>query len=170
MLGIDPSYISQPQNTEALTPKHNQPMSAPPPALDSPNHEDPSLPYSLDAATSSPQLHHRSSNGSIHHSLPSTTPNHPSSGLCSPRPGSTPSSPTQDDARRALDTLLSFFNAAPQGLLDQNEYMTVLKLTEKLRLQGQGQEQRLPGGLHRISEVENEAAGTKMEHEMGLVG
>lgn len=99
------------------------------------------------------------------HPPSSSTPNHPSSGLSSPPSGSSPSSPTQDDARRALDTLLSFFHSAP-GLVDQNDYVTVLKLTEKLKLQPNGSSERLPGGLHRIPEQENEVPVTKMEHSM----
>jgi hypothetical protein len=166
MLGIDPSYISPTQASEPLTPKYSQPGTAPQSALESPGHDEASLRYGIDGAVSSPQLHHRSSNGSMAPPLSSTTPNLSSSGFSSPRPGSTPSSPTQDDARRALDTLLSFFHAAPQGLLDQNEYMTVLKLTEKLKLQGNQNSERLPGGLHRIPEQENEATATKMEHSM----
>jgi hypothetical protein len=166
MLGIDPSYISPPQTSEPLTPKYNQPVTAPPSALDSPSHEEAPLPAWIEPAVSSPQLHHRSSNGSMVHPASSSTPNHPSSGLSSPPPGSSPSSPTQDDARRALDTLLNFFNSAPQGLVDQNEYVTLYKLTEKLRLQGNGSSERLPGGLHRIPEQDNEVAVTKMEHSM----
>jgi len=84
----------------------------------------------------------------------------PPSGVQSPPGTSAPSSPTRDDARRALDTLLSFFQQAPNGLVDQNEYMTVLKLTEKLRLQTNTP---LPGGLHRIAEQECEAPAPKIE-------
>jgi hypothetical protein len=166
MLGIDPSYISPPQTSEPLTPKYNQPVTAPSSALDTTHHEDTPLPFGVDTGVSSPQLHHRSSNGSMVPPLSSSTPNHPSSALSSPPPGSTPSSPTQDDARRALDTLINFFNTAPQGLVDQSEYLAVLKLTEKLRLQGNQPIERLPGGLHRIPEQDNEVSVTKMEHSM----
>jgi hypothetical protein len=47
--------------------------------------------------------------------------------------------------------------------VDQNEYLTVLKLTEKLRLQSNGP---LPGGLHRIPEQECEISAPKMEQSM----
>ena len=59
-------------------------------------------------------------------------------------------SPTQDDARRALEVLMAFFHHQPPGLVDHHDYMTMGKLMEKLRLQGQG----LPGGLHQIPEQE----------------
>jgi hypothetical protein len=153
MLGIDPSFISS-QTNEPLTPKYN--ATAPSSALDSPIHEI-GPPFGMDSAISSPPLHHSSSNGSM--APPSTGT--PITGLQSPPGSSAPSSPTQDDARRALDTLLNFFNQAPNGLVDQNEYMTVLKLTEKLRLNAP-----LPGGLHRIAEQDCELQAPKMEQSM----
>jgi hypothetical protein len=113
----------------------------------------------MDSAISSPPLHHSSSNGSM--APPSS--NTPITGLQSPPGSSAPSSPTSDDARRALDTLLTYFQQAPTGLVDQNEYLTVLKLTEKLRLQSNGP---LPGGLHRIPEQECEISAPKMEQSM----
>ncbi len=156
MLGIDPSFISS-QN-EPLTPKYNLPETAPSSALDSPMHEMPP-PFGMDSAISSPPLHHSSSNGSM--APPSGTP---ITGLQSPPASSAPSSPTQDDARRALDTLINFFNQTAPGLADQNEYSTVLRLTEKLRIQSNGP---LPGGLHRIAEQECELLpAPKMEHSM----
>lgn len=157
MLGIDPSFISS-QQTEPLTPKYNMPVTAPSSALDSPIHEMPH-PFGMDSAISSPPLHHSSSNGSM--APPSNTP---ITGLQSPPGSSAPSSPTQDDARRALDTLLNFFQQAPNGLVDQNEYMTVLKLTEKLRIQSSNGP--LPGGLHRIAEQDCELQAPKMEQSM----
>lgn len=162
MLGIDPSFISSQNNNEPLTPKYsNLPVTAPSSALDSPIHEMPP-PYGMDSAISSPplhSLHHSSSNGSM--APPSSGT--PITGLQSPPGSSAPSSPTQDDARRALDTLLSFISQAPSGLVDQNEYMTVLKLTERLRLQPNG---ALPGGLHRIAEQDCELIAPKMEQSM----
>ncbi|KUJ21055.1 uncharacterized protein LY89DRAFT_424139 [Mollisia scopiformis] len=155
MLGIDPSFISS-QSTEPLTPKYSMPATAPSSALDSPNQEI-GPPFGMDSAISSPPLHHSSSNGSM--APPSTGT--PITGLQSPPGSSAPSSPTQDDARRALDTLLIFFNQAPNGLVDQNEYMTVMKLTERLRLNAP-----LPGGLHRIAEQDCELQAPKMEQSM----
>lgn len=157
MLGIDPSFISS-QSNEPLTPKY-LPVTAPSSALDSPIHEMPP-PFGMDSAISSPPLHHSSSNGSMAPPSSST----PITGLQSPPGSSAPNSPTQDDARRALDTLLNFFQQAPNGLVDQNEYMTVLKLTEKLRLQSSNGP--LPGGLHRIAEQDGEQSAPKMEQSM----
>jgi len=158
MLGIDPSFIST-QGNEPLTPKYNLPLTAPSSALDSPMEEMPP-PFGMDSAISSPPqqpLHHRSSNGSMTNSSNGAT----MSGLQSPPGSSAPASPTQDDARRALDTLMAFIRQS-SGLVDQDEYLTVLKLTEKLRLQTNGP---LPGGLHRIAEQDCELA-PKMEQSM----
>ena len=157
MLGIDPSFIST-QPNEASTPKY-LPITAPSSALDSPIHEMPP-PFGMDSAIASPPLHHSSSNGSMAPPSSST----PITGLQSPPGSSAPSSPTQDDARRALDTLLTFFQQAPNGLVDQNDYMTVLKLTEKLRLNNSNGP--LPGGLHRIAEQDGEVPGPRMEQSM----
>jgi len=160
MLGIDPSFIST-QNNEPLTPKYNIPVTAPPSALDSPMHEM-APPYGMDSAMSSPHLHHSSSNGSM--GPPSS--GIPITGLQSP-PGSTaPSSPTQEDACKALDTLISFIQQAPNSLVEQNEYLTILSLTEKLRIH-QSLHGTLPGGLHRIAEQDCEVA-PKMEHSMSV--
>jgi hypothetical protein len=72
------------QNTVTLTPKHNQPLSAPSPTHNSPIPDRQFFDYAIDATTSSPQLYHPSGNGSTHQSLPSTTPNDMSCGLSSP--------------------------------------------------------------------------------------
>jgi hypothetical protein len=50
--------------------------------------------------------------------------------------GSTPTSPTQDDARRAADTLLSFMQHQLSGWFEPNEYLVVLRLGEKLGVGG----------------------------------
>ena len=161
MLGIDPSFISTHSN-EPLTPKYNLPVTAPPSALDSPMNEM-APPFGMDSAISSPHLHHSSSNSSMGPPASGT----PITGLQSPPGSSAANSPTtQDDARRALETLLSFFSQAPSGFVDQNEYMTIIKLTEKLHIQHNTS--TLPGGLHRIAEQDCEVA-PKMEHSMSLV-
>jgi hypothetical protein len=65
-------------------------------------------------------------------------------------PVSTPGSPTQDEARRALELVMSYFQSQPTGLGPQ-EYISIGKLMEKLEL-AQNQASGLPGGLHRIDE------------------
>jgi hypothetical protein len=58
------------------------------------------------------------------------------------------STPSQDEARRALELVMNFFQAQPTGLVDPQEYIMMGKLMEKLKVQGQMGE--LPGGMHSI--------------------
>lgn len=125
-----------------------------------------SQPFGIQSSISSPILHHSSSNGSM--GPPYSTPLTAASSITSPSPGSLPGSPTREDARRALDTLIGFLSQAPKGFVNESEYLTVVKLTEKLRLgQGNGNlggcgNGMGPGGLQRIVEQEGEM-GVKLE-------
>ncbi|KAJ5130922.1 uncharacterized protein N7515_006961 [Penicillium bovifimosum] len=65
-------------------------------------------------------------------------------------PVTSPGSPTQDEARRALELVMTYFDHQPAGLAAQ-EYMTIGKLMERLEL-AKGQ---LLGGLPRIDEHED---------------
>ncbi|CZT51762.1 uncharacterized protein RSE6_12953 [Rhynchosporium secalis] len=159
MLGIDPTFLASKGN-DPLSPKYTLPLTAPSSALDAPM-EGMLPPFAMDSVLGSPPLHsiHRSSsNGSMGRSSNGES----SSGLQSPPRASAPNSPTQDDARRALDTLLTFLKQSSNvhGLVDREEYMAVVKLTEKLRLQSS---EPLPGGLHRIVEQDCETPH-KIEH------
>ena len=143
-----PSSVSSGKNGESLTPKYSNSAlnTAPSSALESPAHEIAAPPFGLDAAgagISSPAALHRvsSTNSLGGRSTASGT------GISGATPiGSSPSSPTQEDARRAADTLLSFFNSFSQpGMFDQNEYRVIVSLTEKLKLQQQQQQQQQQG-------------------------
>ncbi|PLB46780.1 hypothetical protein P170DRAFT_363504 [Aspergillus steynii IBT 23096] len=68
-------------------------------------------------------------------------------------PVSSPGSPTQDEARKALELVMNYFEAQPTGLGAQ-EYVTIGKLMERLEL-AKGQQTTLPGGLTRIDEHED---------------
>ncbi|KAI5868019.1 hypothetical protein GGS23DRAFT_7577 [Durotheca rogersii] len=159
-------YINQSQPTDPLTPKYSQSGTAPSSALESPANELSATPFGgLDSAISPPTpLHHVSSNSSLAGRSSCSGP-----AVSGTPMGSSPSSPTQEDARRAADTLLSFMqHVKSTGLVDQNEFLIVLGLTEKLRLQSQQQllhggpqansaTQGL-GGLSRIPEGDTEMA------------
>lgn len=100
---------------------------------------------------------------------------------------SSPVSPTQEDARRAADTLLSFIaNSGPNAFVDQSDYNAVIRLTEKLRLHQQAQQAAargqqgmggmqlggIPmglgmGGLDRIPEGDAEMGNTGQHLEDG---
>lgn len=85
--------------------------------------------------------------------LPAITPVTTTQQVSPISPGSSSaSSPTQEDARRALELVMSFFQQQPSGFVEPQEYVTIGKLMEKLKLQRGGES--LPGGMHRIPEQE----------------
>ncbi|KAI9812146.1 MAG: hypothetical protein M1827_004812 [Pycnora praestabilis] len=155
MLGVDPVYISPPPSSEPLTPKYLHHPTASPVPLESPLSEMPP-PLSVDETLQSPHYSHSNSNSSPASMQP---PPNPRSNSASSLPGS----PTQDDARRALEVVMTFFQHQPTGLVDPQEFMTIGKLMEKLRLQGGS----LPGGLHRIPEQEDGGIA-KLEHILSI--
>ena len=66
-------------------------------------------------------------------------------------PVSSAGSPTQDDARRALDLVWSFFQNQPAGILEPDEYATIGKLMVKLKLSHSPDGTPvLPGGMYPI--------------------
>ncbi|KAJ5084597.1 hypothetical protein NUU61_009176 [Penicillium alfredii] len=67
--------------------------------------------------------------------------------------GSPPGSPTQDEARRALELVMNYFQHQPAGLAAQ-EYVTIGKLMERLEL-AKSHQSTLLGGLTRIDEHED---------------
>jgi hypothetical protein len=153
---LDLEYMNQPHTSaEPLTPKYHISSTAPSSALDSPEHEISAPPFGIDQAlVSSPQLRRSNSNSSLARSTPVTATSNSVVGSVS-----SPSSPTQEDARRAADTLLSFIQSA-SGFVDQHEYMAVVRLTEKLRIHQTQQlvkvAQQGMGGLSRIPEGDSE--------------
>ncbi|EKV07516.1 DNA binding HTH domain, Psq-type [Penicillium digitatum] len=68
-------------------------------------------------------------------------------------PISSPGSPTQDDARRALEIVINYLDQQPAGLAAQ-EYLTIGKLIERLEI-AKSQAGVLLGGLPRIDEHED---------------
>jgi Tc5 transposase-like DNA-binding protein len=154
---LDMEYMNQQhQNSTESTPRVLPPAStAPTSALDSPTHELTQGVFGI----ASPHLRHSSSNSSM---AGRSTSDHVASGMSSTPAGSTPTSPTQEDARRAVDTLLSFINNSGQGVfVDHNDYNTLLRLTDKLRLhQSQMAKVAGLGGLSRIPEGDVEMVHT----------
>ncbi|KAI0396927.1 hypothetical protein F5Y17DRAFT_44830 [Xylariaceae sp. FL0594] len=158
-------YINPAQTTEPLTPKYSTSGTNPSSAIDSPVHEMPAPAFGLDSAISPRTLHHVSSTGSL-------AGRSAGSGAVSVTMTSTPTSPTQEDARRAADTLLSFMQHQLTGWYEPNEYMVVLRLGEKLGVggpkassatQGLGVLSRIPEGDAEMgnsapSMVENEVS------------
>lgn len=81
----------------------------------------------------------------------------PKSNVASPI--SAPGSPTQDEARRALELVMNYFQQQPSGLAAQ-EYVTIGKLMERLEL-AKAQHSSLLGGLTRIDEHDDAPRVTK---------
>ena len=82
-----------------------------------------------------------------------TTPLSPSSGggLSGTRcmtPGSSvsPSSPSQDEARRALELVIDYCQNELSGMLEPQDYVTIGRLMEKLNLHRQGATHGVGGG------------------------
>ncbi|KAK3302134.1 uncharacterized protein B0T15DRAFT_293653 [Chaetomium strumarium] len=147
---LDLEYMNQPQSTEPATPKYHVSSTAPSSALEASTQEHNGSSFSFEQAVS-PQLRRSSSNSSIAGRSTTTT-------AMSSAVGPSPGSPTQEDARRAADTLLSFISNA-SGFVDHHEYLTVVRLTEKLRIhQSQLAKAAIHGmgGLSRIPEGDNE--------------
>ncbi|KAJ9637236.1 hypothetical protein H2199_007522 [Coniosporium tulheliwenetii] len=69
-----------------------------------------------------------------------STPLRPAQQLISPisPDTSTPGSPSQEDARRALELVMNFCQAQPSGFVEPQEYVTIGKLMEKLKLKVEG--------------------------------
>ena len=131
-----PSYITPPTSATAepvsTTQLFQQSMATS--TLSSPLEEleDPTL--SMDSA-----MHHHQSSIS------------PSSMAPPPNPSSVSpphSPPSQDEARRALEIVMTFFQSQP-ATVDPQDYITMGKLMEKLKLRGE----ELPGGLRSLMET-----------------
>lgn len=152
------SQSNEPDTPKYITGQQGVSSTAPSSALESPAHEFAAAgPFGLDNAIASPHhhssLHHSSSASSLHsrhqqqqqqQGGSSTTPVIGSAALSSV--ASSPVSPSQEDARRAADTLLSFIaNSGPNSFVDQSDYNAVIRLTEKLRLHQQAQQAQQTG-------------------------
>lgn len=95
-------------------------------------------------------------------------PPNPSIGASSPHPSpnaglSPTATPSQDEARRALEVLMTFFKHQPSGV-DPQEYITMGKLMEKLKLQNHS----LPGGMHSINVGERGDGGLPINRKRSI--
>lgn len=170
-IGAEPSYMTPPGSSEPSTPKYlTQSMATP--ALESPMEEmeEPSL--SIDStmhqhtqpgtSANTPNM-----NNSPVSMAPPPNPNmsiSPSPRIASSSGVSSPTSPpSQDEARRALEVLMSFFQHQPSAA-DPQEYITMGKLMEKLKLQGSG----LPGGMHSLAVGERGESGLPINRKRSI--
>lgn len=201
---LDLEYMndtSSHEHNDPITPKfppgqQGVPSTAPSSAIESPAHEFASAgPFGIDNTMASP--HHQGHHALRHSSSASSLQGRQQQGAGGGTPiigsaamssvASSPVSPTQEDARRAADTLLSFIaNSGPNAFVDQSDYNAVIRLTEKLRLHQQAQQAAargqqgmggmqmggIPmglgmGGLDRIPEGDAEMGNTGQHLEDG---
>ncbi|KAL2002341.1 hypothetical protein VTN02DRAFT_169 [Thermoascus thermophilus] len=141
MTSVDPGAISANGSSDQLTPKNMLQQSLSVSILDSPLEEESETTMGSDEAN----VIKRRSNPEFNTNSMQPPPL-PKSNTVSPI--SAPSSPTQDEARKALELVLNYFQNQPSGLAVQ-DYITIGKLIEKLELV-QNQGAALPGGLHHI--------------------
>lgn len=137
------SYMTPPPGTsEPSTPKYLL-QSITSSALESPIEEldEPSL-----GIDSTMQQQHSRQVTNTNSPISMAPPPNPSMSA-SPSSNVSPTSPpSQDEARRALEVLMTFFKHQPGGV-DPQEYITMGKLMEKLKLQSNA----LPGGMHSMN-------------------
>jgi len=146
MVGIEP-YVSPPPSSESLTPRYFSST-----ALDSPLED---MPVSSTGGSSDETIHPLTTSMESIQTLTAITTSapgltaQPSTSPVTPQSSdiATPTTPSQNDARRALELVINYFQSQPSGFVEPQEYMTIGKLMEKLKLQRAGE---MPGGMHRI--------------------
>lgn len=160
--------LDSPLAKEPMTPRHPSVTTAPSSALESPANELQSAPFGIDTNLTSPPPLRRSSSSS---SLTGRAGGAPgtNSGISSTPVDSSPVSPSQEDARRAANTLLSYIqNMSSNGHFDQSEYLTVVQLTKKLHIHQHQSSRPSIGGLSRIPEGDVEMpSSTEVAMESG---
>ena len=75
------------------------------------------------------------------------------------------SPPSQDEARRALELVMNFFQNQPSGVVDAHEYIMMGKLMEKLKVRGSSLGE-LPGGMHSIDLSQKEMSRKRSIHSL----
>ncbi|KAJ4361078.1 uncharacterized protein N0V89_001647 [Didymosphaeria variabile] len=150
LVGVE-QYMSPPPSSEALTPKFLNTT-----ALDSPMDEfHPSLAAIDDAMQASPTTITNSMQPPpLPNGLPTMTSvstMHQSSVLQSVSEDTSPGSPSQEEAARALELVWTFFQQQHEDfVVEPQEYVTIGKLMEKLKLKRSSES--LPSGMRRTSE------------------
>ena len=169
MTGIEPSF-SPPVSCEPLTPTYLQQIMAAP-ALETPIEEISDQPLGLEQLLQK----HQSSRLETSNSTPNQNngptsmapPPHPVNRSSSPNSNiSSPISPrpSQDEARKALEIVMSFFRHQPSEMMHPQEYIIMGKLMEKLTVQGGLGE--LPGGMHSMHVGEKETSRKRSIHSL----
>lgn len=144
-LGVEPGVLLKSESMDTGMPKMSD-RSVVSPLLDSAIEESPTAidpRQTMKRNKSVPDMHSVRSDSM----QPPPIPPLPRSQNASPISSS--GSPTQDDARKALDLVWSFFQSQPAGLLEPDECATIGKLMVKLKIsQSPDGTQVLPGGMY----------------------
>ncbi|KND95176.1 hypothetical protein TOPH_00650 [Tolypocladium ophioglossoides CBS 100239] len=143
--------------TAPMTPRHPPPVtSASSSAVQSPTTELRVAPFAINTSLTSPPPLRRTSSSSSITGRSSSTPVTGSAVSGTPV-DSSPVSPTQEEARQAANTLLSYIQRMSQnGQFDHGEYIAVVQLTKKLQLHQHQSSRPSIGGLSRIPEGDHE--------------
>lgn len=154
---IDINYANQHgPTTEPMTPQLPPPPTGPSSSLDSPTHDVQSGPFAINTSlTSPPALRRTSSNSSI----AARSSNMSMTAGASMTPvESSPVSPSQEDARRAANTLLSYLQnmSSNSQVFQKSDYQAIIQLTKKLEIHQHQSNRPSAGGLSRIPEGDAE--------------
>lgn len=155
---IDVNYVNQQaQATGPLTPQLPPPTTTSSSALESPANEAQTAPYAMNTGlTSPPSLRRSGSTPNI--AARSSNISMPNSGACITPVESSPVSPSQEDARRAANTLLNYLHHMSSNgqLFQKSDYQAIVQLTKKLEIHPHHNTRPSAGGLSRIPEGDTE--------------
>ncbi|KAF2009186.1 CenpB-DNA-bind-domain-containing protein [Aaosphaeria arxii CBS 175.79] len=164
LVGVE-QYMSPPASSEALTPKYINST-----ALDSPMTE---IRSSIGGADESMQASPTQATSTMQ---PPPVPSVPPVSIPMQQPSvtqapsmsledSSPVTPSQEEAARALELVMSFFQTQPSGFVEPQEYVMIGKLMEKLKIKRHAD--NLSSEIRRIPEPDFSAA-SKLESIDGL--
>ncbi|KAF2199265.1 CenpB-DNA-bind-domain-containing protein [Delitschia confertaspora ATCC 74209] len=147
LIGVE-QYMSPPASSDAMTPKYINSTT-----LESPMADAQSVMGGMDDhLQASPSQNATSSMQPppVPAVPPVSIPMQPHNAQSTPvSPGSTsPQSPSQEEARRALELVMSFFQQQPTGFVEPQEYVMIGKLMEKLKIKNGD----FGAGMRRVSE------------------
>ena len=165
MLGIDPNFLSSGSHAESVDSKWIDS-----PALETPLDEmsehsrglrEPTGPKSLTGLNTQSSFQTQSPGSMAPPPLPNT--DSPISNTSKvPSPVAPP--PSQDEARQALELVMTFVQHQPNGSIHPQEYQTMVKLMERLKVQGRLQD--LPGGMHSMHSEERDMGRKRSIHSL----
>ncbi|KAG5951721.1 hypothetical protein E4U53_002424 [Claviceps sorghi] len=143
---LDVEYANQQAtiSVEPMTPQLPPNMATSSSAVGSPVNEMQPKPYAINSGLTSPL--------SVHHNETSPCPTVRTS---TTSVETSPVSPTQEDARRAANTLLSYLQNSGQ-LFQSSDYNALVQLTKKLEIRSHQNHWASAGGLSRIPEGDGE--------------